>query len=213
MRQAVIQLGYTKIRSPIKGKSGVVAVKAGDLVVANALTPLVTINKLDPILADFSLTQRELKDVLTYQKRGTLQVEVAYEDENKVFKDGELIFIDNTINNQTGTVLLKARVKNRDNTLWPGMMVAISLILTIEPHAMVVPTSAIQVDEQGHFVYCLEDNKVKIHRVEVSRQVQDLSVIAQGLKGIEKVITSVPPNLAEGDLVHIVAPSLSGDVK
>jgi len=208
VRQAEIQLGYTKIRSPLKGKTGAVSVKAGDLVVANAAIPLVMINQLDTVLVDFNLTQGDLKRLLAYHQKRTLQVEVRHEGEEKALKKGDLVFIDNMINNQTGTILLKAKVNNADNALWPGMMVAVNLILAIEPQAIVVPASAIQIDQQGSFVYCVEKNKVKVHRIDVSRQVQDWAVITKGLSGLETVITTIPPDLAEGDGVEILHESL-----
>jgi multidrug efflux system membrane fusion protein len=208
VRQAEIQLSYTQIHSPLKGKTGAISVKPGDLVVANAATPLVVINQLDAVLIDFNLIQADLKRLLAYHQKGTLQVEVGYEGEENFLKKGDLVFIDNMINSQTGTLLLKAKVNNVDNALWPGMMVAVNLILTTEPRAIVVPATAIQIDQQGNFVYCVEENKVKVHRVDVSRQVQDLAVIAKGLSGLETVITTIPPDLAEGDWVEVLRESL-----
>jgi len=210
VRQAEIQLGYTQIRSSIKGKSGAVTIKAGDLVVANSATPLVVINQLDPVLINFNLIQADLKRLLTYHEKGTLGIEVASEGESHFLKKGNLVFIDNIINNQTGTILLKAEVNNEDHALWPGMMVAVNLVLAIEREAIVVPASAVQIDQQGNFVYCVEENKVKVKRVEVSRQVKDLAVIAKGLNHQETVITTIPPDLVEGDFVDIITPKKSG---
>ena len=131
-------------------------------------------------------------------------VPLGYEGEDLFKKKGNLVFIDNNVNNQTGTILLKAQVNNEDHTLWPGMMVSTNLILAIESEALVVPASAVQIDQQGSFVYCVEKNKAIVKRIEVSRQLKDLAVIAKGLNNQEVVITTIPPDLAEGDFVEVV---------
>lgn len=198
LQQAEIQLGYTKIYSPIAGKTGKVALNPGDLTVANSQIPLVTINELNTVLVNFNLTQDQLKTLLTHQKQQTLQVEVTIDDRINSKKNGKLIFIDNNINQQTGTFLLKAEVDNSDHVLWPGMLVTVNLIVAIEEHAVVVPVEAIQIDQQGSFVYCVENNKSIAKHIEVSRQIDNLSVISKGLTGKEEVILTIPPNFKEG---------------
>ena len=201
LRQAEIQLGYTKIYSPIHGKTGNVIARPGDLATANSSSPLVTINQSHPVLVNFNLTQNQLKTLLYYQKQQPLQVKVLIDEEVNSVKNGKLVFIDNTINQQTGTFLLKAEINNPDLTLWPGMLVNVEVIVTMENNAIVIPVNAIQIDQQGSFVYTVENNKAIIKRIDVSRQIEHLAVISKGLLGGEEIIMAIPPNFTEG--MHI----------
>jgi len=202
VRQAEIQLGYTKIYSPIHGKTGNITLHTGDLAIANN-NILVTVNQLNPIWIDFNLTQNQLKVLLNHQKNGPLQVEIFIDDNIKLAEKGELIFIDNNINQQTATVLLKAKIHNPDYHLWPGMMVNTQLILAIESKSIVIPIGAVQIDQEGQFVYSVEKDKAKIKRIEVSRIIDGLAVISKGLIGTEQIITTISPSLAEGANVRI----------
>mgnify|MGYP001110325832 CR=1 FL=1 len=204
VRQAEIQLGYTKIVAPITGRTGEFTINPGDLVVANSATPLLIINKSDPVWVSFNLTQSQLMSVMQYQQKEALTVNVFSDaDDNNPLGTGELVLIDNVINAQTGTVLLKAKIDNSEDKLWPGMMVNAELVLTIEPHALVVPGNAIQFDQTGSSVYCIEQGKAIVKRVVVSRQIKGLAVIEQGLIGDEMVITTISPDLAEGSRVQL----------
>jgi multidrug efflux system membrane fusion protein len=204
VQQAEIQLSYTNIRAPITGRTGEFTVNQGDLVVANSAMPLLVINKSDPVWVSFNLTQSQLLSVRQYQQKDPLIVNVFSDaDANNPLGTGDLALIDNVINPQTGTVLLKAKIDNPEDKLWPGMMVNAELILTIEPHAIVVPGNAIQFDQIGNFVYCIEQGKASVKRVVVSRQIKGMVVIAQGLIGDEVVITTIAPDLAEGSAVKI----------
>jgi multidrug efflux system membrane fusion protein len=209
VRQAEIQLGYTKIYSPIAGKTGNVIPQVGTLVTANT-TPLVVVNSLDPVLVEFSLTQTQLKSLLDYQKKEPLTVQVMAESAGKIITYGQLVFTDNTVNPQTGTVLFKARIPNCDRRLWPGMMVSVNLVLTTEPNAIVVPIGAIKIDQQGNYLYAVENGKAIIKRLEISREIDNLAVISKGLSGKETVILTIPPDLSEGDLVQISTEGTAG---
>lgn len=209
VRQAQIQLGYTKIYSPIAGKTGNVIPQVGTLVIGNT-TPLVVVNNLDPVLVEFNLAQSQLNNLLHYQKQGPLTVQVMDQSQGKIITHGELIFTDNIVNPQTGTVLLKARIPNTNNNLWPGMMVSVNLILTTEPNAIVVPIGAIKIDQQGNYLYAVENSKAIIKRLEISREIDNLAVISKGLSGKETVILTIPPDLSEGDLVQISTEGTTG---
>lgn len=205
--QAKIQLSYTQIRSPLTGKTGNVTVKVGDVVTANSATPLVTINQLDPVWVDFNLPERDLPSILTYQKQGSLSVSVFLEGGIRPLGTGRLVFIDNTVNAQTGTVLFKAELDNARGYLWPGLMVQVKLILSIEPNAMVVPATAVQFDQQGSFVYRLEQGKAIVQRIIINRRVGNLVVVQKGLAANESVITTISPDLSDGATVQVDASS------
>jgi multidrug efflux system membrane fusion protein len=204
VQQAEIQLDYTIIQAPMNGKTGDFTVNQGDLVVANSQTPLVVINQSNLLWVSFNLAQSYLPSILRYQQEAPLTVNVFPDhDETTLLGTGELVLIDNAINTQTGTVLLKGKIKNPDNKLWPGMMVNVELVLTIEPNAIVVPGNAIQFDQTGNFVYCVENGKARVKRVVVSRQIKGLAVITTGLTGDETVITTIAPDLVDGSVVAI----------
>ena len=101
--------------------------------------------------------------------------------------------------------MLKARVPNNNESLWPGQFVAVRLLLTVEPKAVVVPEMAIQNGQQGAFVYVADEGKARIQPVTIARQVDNLTVIASGLEGGEMVITEFPRNLVPGMPLKIQA--------
>lgn len=198
LKQYETQLSYTRITAPVAGKTGNVTFKVGDLITANNTAPLVTINPLNPIWIDFNLSQRDFAELLHYQKNKSLSVNALTEDGQHILKQGQLTFYDNTINPQSGTVLLKAQFNNEDHLLWPGLSIPVQIILTIEHHAIVIPSIAVQADQQGLFVYTIEQGKAKAQRITVAYQVGDLSVIKAGLTDKTLVITTLPPNFYEG---------------
>lgn len=209
VKQAKIQLGYTKIFAPVSGKTGEVTLRIGDLVTANSTTAMVKINQLDPLWVDFTIPQRQLPSLLQYKRQNKadknqkLAVEVFSEDGKHLLGNGHLAFIDNNVNPQTGTVLLKAEVPNAKELLWPGLMVKTNLILTTEAKAIVVPMKAIQVGQEGNFVYQVIDHKAVSTPVTVDRQVDDLAVISKGLRGNETILTVIPPNMTDDVPVKI----------
>jgi multidrug efflux system membrane fusion protein len=118
--------------------------------------------------------------------------------------EGKLVFVDNTVTAQTGTVLLKTRVQNSNEVIWPGQFVNVRVVLTIEAEAVVLPEAAVQPGQDGSFVYLIDDNsKVKVQPVKISRQIGSDVVIAEGVKAGDRVITEIPQALAPGATVQI----------
>jgi multidrug efflux system membrane fusion protein len=196
LEQAQLQLAYTEIHSPINGRTGSLSVQPGNLVSAgtSGSQPLVVINRMHPILVAFSVTRNDLDEFRQSRHNQELHVEVSR----------ELIFVDNTINPQTGGVLMKARLANEKEQLWPGELVKVRLVLRVEPEAVVVSEAAVQPGQQGSFVYLIDkENRVRMRPVTVSRQIGDQIVIAKGLKGGERLITEVPQALTEGAQVQM----------
>jgi multidrug efflux system membrane fusion protein len=112
--------------------------------------------------------------------------------------------VDNTVTAQTGTVLLKTRVPNANEVIWPGQFINVRIVLTIEPEAVVVPEAAVQPGQDGSFVYVIDDNsKVKVQPVVVSRQLAGDVVISSGIKGGDRVITEIPQALTPGATVQL----------
>ena len=111
--------------------------------------------------------------------------------------------MDNTENTQTGTILLKARLKNEKEELWPGQFVSARITLTIEKDVIVLPDAAVQPGQDRPFVFVVKDGKATMQPVQVARQVDNLVVIAKGLEGNEQVVINVPPTLADGAAVQL----------
>ncbi|HET6655805.1 MAG TPA: efflux RND transporter periplasmic adaptor subunit [Gammaproteobacteria bacterium] len=198
LAQAKMQLGYTRIHSPISGKTGEITYKAGNLIDANGATALVTINQITPIEVQFDLPQSQLPALVRYRDNGQLDVSVADASGTMIASDGKLVFMDNTVNQNTGTLSLKALFPNAERAIWPGELVTVSLTLMVEDNAMVVPMVAVQPGQHGSYVFTVENGKVAVRNVEVERQYQGLAVITDGLKPGDTVVVRVPRQLREG---------------
>jgi multidrug efflux system membrane fusion protein len=166
---------------------------------------LVTINKLDPILVAFSVPERQLDAIRRYQRDAAMRVEIIPDQNAPAVAVGRLVFVDNAVNQQTGTVLLKTRVENPGDALWPGEFVNVRVVLTIEPEAIVVPEVAVQPGQQGPFVYLVQDGRVAVQPVQVARQIGPEVVIASGIHPNDAVLTEVPQALKPGAQVQIAA--------
>ena len=205
LEQARIQLEFARIHAPISGRTGALSVKPGNLVpVGGGGAPLVTINSTDPILVAFSIPERQLDEIRRYQDEKEMRIEVLPDRSGPPVAQGKLDFIDNTVTPQTGTVLLKTRVTNAREVLWPGQFVNVRIVLKIEPEAIVVPDVAVQPGQEGSFVYLIDaDSKVQVQPVNVSRQIGADAVIAQGVRVGDQVIIEVPQALQPGVTVRV----------
>lgn len=215
--QARIQLEYTRIHAPITGRTGALAIKPGNLVAAGGGgggTPLVTINSTEPILVTFSIPERQLDEIRRYQNEKEMRIEILPDRTAPSVAAGKLVFIDNTITPQTGTVILKTRVENDKEVLWPGQFVNVRIVLTVEPNAIVVPEAAVQPGQEGSFVYLVDDeNKVRVQPVKVSRQIGGDVVIATGVKPGDQLITEIPQALQPGSTVRVAGAEGKGGGK
>jgi multidrug efflux system membrane fusion protein len=206
VEQAKIQLEFSKIHAPITGRTGTLAIKPGNLVpTAGGGVPLVTINSIDPVLVSFSIPERQLEDIRRYQNEKEMRIEILPDRYGPPAAQGKLDFIDNTITPQTGTVVLKTRVKNEKEVLWPGQFVNVRVVLKIEPDAIVVPDAAVQPGQDGSFVYLIDDeSRVNVQPIKVSRQIGNDVVVAEGVKPGDQVITEYPQALQPGATVRIL---------
>lgn len=215
VEQAKIQLDYSRIVAPISGRTGQLAVRAGNLVSASGGgVPLVTINSTDPILVGFSIPERQLEDIRRYQNEKDMRIEILPDRAGGAVATGKLVFVDNTVTPQTGTVLLKTRVENTKELIWPGQFVNVRVVLTIEPEAVVVPEVAVQPGQDGPFVYLVgAEDKVEIRPVKVSRQLGSEIVIASGIAAGDQVITEIPQALRPGATVRVDNSAAEGGEK
>ena len=197
-QQAQINLSYTDIRAPIAGRTGSLAVKSGNILATTDVNPLVVINQMQPIQVQFNLSQQFLPQIRDYQGRHAIKVIITHEDGSGSLDQGSLVFIDNAINNSTGTVMLKASLPNQHEQLWPGQYVGVTVQLALQADAVVVPQSAVLTGQDGNYVYVVQDGKAETQNIKIDRQIGDLAVVSAGLKGGETIVTRVPRNLRPG---------------
>jgi RND family efflux transporter MFP subunit len=182
-----VQLSYYTIKAPISGRISAAAVKVGNFVRAADVQPIATIIQLSPIYVSFTVPQRFLPDIRDALANESATVEVAVPGSNK-HADGAVTMIENSIDSATGTATIRATMPNQDELLWPGTLVNVSLTIRDED-AVVVPTAAVQVSQQGSYVFVIADGIAQVRPVTVSRAVGKETVIADGLKGGETVVT------------------------
>jgi multidrug efflux system membrane fusion protein len=205
LEQARIQVEFSRIHAPIAGRTGALAIKPGNLVpTAGGGVPLVTINSTNPILVTFSIPERQLEEIRRYQHEKDMRIEILPARSGPAASQGKLVFIDNTVTPQTGTVLLKTSVPNQDEILWPGQFVNVRIVLRIEPEAVVVPEAAVQPGQEGSLVYLVDpESKVQVQPVKIARQIGNDVVIASGVKAGDQVITEIPQALQPGATVRL----------
>lgn len=201
---AKLQLSYSEIMAPISGRTGGLSVKAGNLVAGGTGgAPLVLINSTKPILVALSVPQRSLDDIRQLWGKRDLKVEIAPSGGGNAITAGTLVFIDNAVNPSTGTILVKARVKNEKEELWPGQFVSARIILRVEDDAMTLPEGAIQPGQEGPFVFVVKDGRARMQLVTVDRQLGPQVVVAKGLQGGEQIVIEVPPTLTDGSQITL----------
>ncbi|HXE54036.1 MAG TPA: efflux RND transporter periplasmic adaptor subunit [Tepidisphaeraceae bacterium] len=210
---AQVNLDYCEIHSPIDGRAGARLVDAGNVVEANT-TSLLLIQHLDPIYADFTITERDLPQVQKQMAQGTLKTQVRLpSDSESDVRTGNLIFLDNAVQDGSGTVRLRAQIPNSDHHFWPGQFVNVRLILVVKP-AVLVPATATQVSQQGLFVFKVvadEKSPTKVavmqQPVKLGQKHGDLVVIDSGLSAGDQVVTAGQMMLQPGSPVTIANPS------
>ena len=198
-----LQLAYCTIRSPIDGRAGSVLVNTGNVVKANDLV-MVTINKITPIYVTFSVPEQNLSDIKKYMAEGALKVEALIPGDEKHPAQGVLTFINNQVDNTTGTIQLKGTFANKDRRLWPGQFVNVVVTLTTQRKTVIMPSSALQAGQQGQYVFVVKpDFTVESRQVTVARSYGDFAVVAQGVSPGEKVVTDGQLQLVPGARVEV----------
>lgn len=208
VRDAKVQLDYTRIRSPIDGLAGIRAVDPGNVV--STSTAIVTLTQLHPINVMFSLPEQNL-DMVRRAARGDAPLQVTAldrTDAHPIASGGVLKVIDNQIDTATGTFRLKSEFSNDDNMLWPGQFVNVQLLVSTVDGGLVVPAQAVQRGPDGDYVYLVQgDNTVRMQPVAVAGEVGDSHVmIGSGLKVGESVVTEGQFRLKPGSKVNPLKP-------
>jgi multidrug efflux system membrane fusion protein len=206
--RARLDLEYCTIRAPIDGRAGQRLVDVGNIVSANNRVLLV-IQRLDPIYADFTVTERELGAVQKNMARHALRAEVSLPDDTEQPRQGKLTFLDNAVQEGSGTVKLRATVANADRRFWPGRFIKVRLVLDSLPEAVLVPASAPQMSANGPFLYVVkQDSTAEQRAVKLGQRQGDLIVVDEGLKSGEQVVVRGQLGVTPGGKVRITT---SGD--
>ncbi len=206
LENAQLNLAYCTIRAPINGRAGQRTTDVGNVVSAHNGSLLV-IQRLDPVYADFTLPESDLRDVQRRMAQGTLRVEVRLSDDTMAVRQGKLTFLDNSVQTNSGTIQLRATLSNADRLFWPGRFAKIRLILQDLRGAVLVPISAPQLSAKGEFVYVIKpDLSAEQRLVKVGQQHGDLVVIREGLNADEQVVVNGQLGVTPGGKVRLVQP-------
>jgi RND family efflux transporter MFP subunit len=201
-------LARTRVNAPIAGRAGAVLVHPGSLVQAGATAPLVSIAQFSPIGVEFNLPEHDLPALLAARAAGP--VEVSIEDVGGAGAKGQLSFINNTVNQDSATINLKASFPNPGQTLWPGGFARVVVHAGVSHGAVVLPPQAVQEGPGGRFVYLVgPDSKVSSKPVTLLR-IQDEAAVVDGVKGGQRVVLEGGQNLRPGMTVQVAAGAGAG---
>ncbi len=195
-----VQKSYTLIRAPFTGRISVANVKVGNFVRPADLQPLAIINQMAPVYVTFPVPQRVLVDLRESMAKNGAKVSATIPGRQSS-EVGKIAMVENTVDATTGMLTVRGIMDNKNETLWPGTLVATKLTIRTED-SVVVPTVAVQRSQGGNFVFVVKDGAAKVTPVKVDRTVQGLSVISEGLSGDESVVTDGQLLLSEGTRVE-----------
>lgn len=211
LENAKLNLEYTVIRSPIDGYVGRALLQAGNMVKANDTLSLVVINQVKPVYVSFAIPEQQLAKVRELMRKNPLAVDVTIPGGDKPLATGRIAFLDNAVDQTTGTIKVRAVFDNSDAALWPGQFYTVRVKLYDQENAIMVPSRALQTGPNGQFVYVVKpDMTVEIRKVIVDRSEGDTAVLAEGniAKG-DQVVVRGALRLAPGAKVNVAegAPS------
>ncbi|MCB8822623.1 efflux RND transporter periplasmic adaptor subunit [Microvirga rosea] len=201
---ATTQLGYTTIRSPLSGRTGLRQVDQGNIVHAGDANGIVQVVQIEPIAVLFTAPEAELVGINRAQAQAPLKVWATSSNAKDPPVEGELTLVNNQVDTATGTVRLKAQFANKDHALWPGMTVDTRLLVRTLTGVAAVPSTAVQRGPQGLYAYVVKPDKtVEMRAIEVGLITKDKAVIEKGLAIGETVVTAGHYRLQPGASVQV----------
>lgn len=200
------QVDFTTIRSPIAGRVGIRSVDQGNLIRAGDSTGIVTVNQLAPISVLFTLPQQELPRVISAMRAGTVTVQALAAD-GSVRATGTLLTPDNTVDQTTGTIRLKAGFPNEDRLLWPGAFINVRIQVGTLREALTIPLAAVQRGPDGPYAFLLRaDSTVEQRNLTLGMITASVAVVTRGLEPGDAVVTSGGLRLSQGSEVSVAEP-------
>jgi multidrug efflux system membrane fusion protein len=211
LETAQLNLEYCFIHSPIDGRAGARLVDVGNVVQANT-TSLLSVQRLDPIYADFTVTESDLPRVQKQMAKAELNAAVRLpSDAETGARTGRVEFLDNAVQNGTGTVNLRATMSNPDHHFWPGQFVDVKLILNTEKNAVLIPNQATQISQRGAFVYVVKaDDTAELRPIKLGQRQGDEIVVIEGLAADERVVLAGQMLVRPGGKVRVDTNSPAG---
>ena len=204
---AKLNLEWTKPISPVTGKISQYDIDPGNLVVANDANALTDIRQITPADIRFNINQADFIDVQKALQRngGHLKFQVILPQEVKTPREGDIYFIDNHIDQSTGTILVKGTVDNEDEFFWPGEFIHARLLLDVLPQAVLLPNEAVKIGQDGPFVYVYkpDTSTVELRKVEKGPEYDGLVVVTKGIELGDKVVLKGQDNLLPGVKVNV----------
>ncbi len=200
---AVLNLGFCRINAPVDGVTGALQAYVGNVVKAPDDT-LLTINQVHPIYVQFGVPEQYLPQIRREMRGKMLPVTVTYPGMADPPPQGDLTFIDNTVDATTGLIQLRATFQNDGRALWPGQFVTVQLTLSELTNAVVVPSQAVQTGQNGEFIYVVKpDQTVEARPVTIGVTFAGETVVQSGLRVGETVVTDGQLRLEPGIKVNI----------
>jgi membrane fusion protein, multidrug efflux system len=208
MASASLNVAFTRITSPIDGRTGSLLVHAGNIVKATDAQPLVVLRRLSPVYVRFTVPQEHLATLRARLGHEPITARVTPRDDGSKTIEAPVTFLDNSVDPATGTVLLKATYLNAGQELWPGASVDVVLVLGADKAAIVVPEPALQRSQAGTLVFVVgKDGRVAPRPVDVLRTTATEALIRSGLQAGEQVVTDGQLRLRKGTKVASKAPA------
>jgi membrane fusion protein, multidrug efflux system len=205
---AKVQLSYCYIYAPVNGRAGSLLINEGNLIRLNDGAPLVVINQINPINVTFAVPEQHLADLKRHMAGSRLKVDARFASDEGRPEQGALAFVDNAVDRSTGTVKLKAEFGNQERRLWPGQFVNVALTLATQEDAVVIPSEAVQVGQEGQHVFVVkEDKRVEVRPVTLGSTTEGEAIIAKGLAAGEQVVREGQFLLGPGSRVEVKDPT------
>lgn len=211
---ANINLGFTQIKAPIGGRTGMRQIDVGNVVHTTDTGGIVVITQIQPITVLFTLPESFLPEINKQQSLAALRVEAWREDSSVKLAEGKLTLIDNQIDQNTGTIKLKATFENTEHQLWPGQFVEAHLRLKVQHNGITVPAQAIQRGPNGTVMWVVKaDDTVELRPVKIGQTLNDVALVESGLQAGERVVTDGQYRLRRGAKITVAGPNKPADGK
>ena len=192
----------------MNGRVGSVLINEGNLIRLNDGAALVVINQINPINVTFAVPEQHLADLKRHMAGGKLKADARFQSDEGRPEQGVLAFVDNAVDRSTGTIKLKAEFSNQERRLWPGQFVNVAVTLTTQGDAVVIPSEAVQVGQDGQHVFVVkQDKRVEVRPVTIGSTNEGVAIIAKGLAVGEQVVREGQFLLGPGSRVEIKDPT------
>lgn len=200
-----VLIDRTRITAPMTGLSGALSVHPGSLAQPGAALPLVSVVQIDPIGVEFTLPEAQLAGLLAARAANKVRVSLKLADGKRLA--GMLVFVNNTVNTDSGTITLKASFPNAGRALWPGAYMDVEIDAGVSPGAIVLPPQAVIEGPRGRFVYLLDDADKAVQLPVELLRIQDQMAVVTGLRGGERVVAEGQLGLKPGSEVRVATPT------